>query len=405
MGDPYPSDEAARWGQEVDARTRKYVGDVRSVLTDAASRGFLAAPGVALEALVAIGETHKHELDDANAKLYQEHTTRRVKSEEVDAKVALGLAKIDLKLLEAQLDNNVDLTKAYSDMYLDQQKAALERLDSDVKKRTAYIIEEKAIVEHEVNYWRGVAIDAEGIALDAEIQLIKEKVKTAETRLEIIDYLYQLIAAEELVTVAQIQRARALERVIEKEEELAEIKKTMIPLHQEKARARLAQADAIEEEAYAKEEIELLGYERVRLRREQEEVEHQSRLKEEELEEARLQYHRQNYLSEITRIDARIILGQYEEKIREKVMSIKKALEKEEKRFGLDQRHFWEKYGWNQDFSMTELNRLITVLETLHKYGIMIELARDKKDTIMKQGDKTIVRSSAAHMHQYISKG
>lgn len=405
MGKDYPIDEAALWGQQVDGRTRKYNDTMRKLLADAASKGFHALPGFSVEAIIAVGEEHKMALTEANAKIYEDFTKRRLKEDEIDAKVALGLAKLDLKLLEAQLDNDYDLAKAYADMKLDEYKAALERMDSDVKRRTAYIIEEKAKVEHEVNYWRGVAIDAEGIALAAEVQLINEKVKTAERKLEIIDYLYQLIAAEELVVKAEILKAQALERVIDKEEELAEIKRAMIPLHQEKAQARLKQADAIKEEVYYKKETELLGYEKIELKRQQEEAEHQVRLKEVEFDEAKMEYIRQDNLGKLAQAESRVALMKYEGEVREKVMRVKKALDKEEKRFQLDQRHFWEKYGWDQDFDWAELNRLLTVLEIVHKHQTMIITTRDKRETVLAQGEKNVVKYSAAHMHQYISKG
>jgi hypothetical protein len=405
MGKEYPADEAGKWGQEIDGISRKFQGEVRNALTEAAGRGFPAPPGPVLELIVATGLAAKFKAAEVNAKLYQGLTDRRLKEEEVDLKVVLGLAKLDLEVLKADYDNAHDLAQALEDKNLSEKRATIQKLQSDVDKRQAYIIEERANIEHEVNYWKRLAIQAEGIALDAEVQLAQEKLKTAEEKLRIITYLYQVIAAEQVALVAEQRRAETLQIVIEKEKEVVEIKKTMIPLYKEKSAARLEQAEAIKDEAAVKKEIEELGYRRIELKRAQEEADHQVRQAEEDFEEAHLAYVRADRLTELTRAKARTLLLDYEGQIKEKLIKMKKALDKEERRLKLDQKAFWESYGWGHEFDYTELQRQFLVVDFYRKVTEMIAVGMAKYDSTLAGQRSTVCRTSAAHMHQYISKG
>lgn len=405
MGKEYPADEAAQWGQEIDGISRKFRGDVRNALTEAAGRGFSVLPGHVQELIVATGLEAKLKATEANAKIFQGMTERRLKEEEVDQKIVLGLARLDLELLKADYDNAHELAKALQDMTLDEQRGAIQRLQSDVDKRQAYIIEERALIEREVTYWKRQAIEAEGIALDAEVQLARERVKTAEEKLRIIEYLYQVIAAEQIVIAAELRRAEVLETVIAKQEEVAAIKKTMIPLYEDKAEARLRDAEAIKEEAEYRKQIEELGYRRIDLKRAQEDADHQVRQAEEVYEEARYAYFKAERTTELARAEARTMLLEFEALIKEKLIKMKKALDKEERRFRLDQRLFWEKYGWGQDFSYTEMQRARLMADFMEKINNITDAAAAKADATMAGQRQIHVRQSWQHMHQYISKG
>lgn len=405
MGKDYPFDEAAQWAQEHDTLTRKHREEVDAALTDAAGRGFVAPPGATLGLILESRFQAKLKATEANAKIFQTMTERRLKEEETDQKVILGLARLDLELLKADNDNAHDLAKAWMDMTMDERKAAVQRLQSDVEKRQAYIIEERAIIEHEVNYWKGLAIQAEGIAIDAEVQLAREKVKTAEEKLRIIEYLYQVIQAEQVVIAAEIHRAEVLETVIARQKVVAEVKKTMIPLYEDKAAARLQEAEAIKEEAVYRRRIEELGYRRIDLKRAQEDADHQVRLAEEENEEARYAYTKAERTTTLTQAEARTMLLEYENIIKAQLIKLKKALEKEERRLKLDQRLFWEQYGWGQEFDYAELQRMRLVTDFAEKVQNLIATANAKADAAL-AGQETIhVRSTRAHIHQYISKG
>jgi hypothetical protein len=405
MGTPYPFDEAGQWAQDHDTVTRKHREETEKALTEAAGRGFVAPPGETLALILESRFQAKLKATEANAKIFQTMTERRLKEEEVVQKVVLGLARLDTELLKADNDNSHDLAKAWADMTMDEHKAAVQRLESDVEKRQAYIIEERALIEREVTYWKRLAIEAEGITLDAEVQLAREKVKTAEEKLKIIEYLYQVIEAEQVVIAAEIHRAEVLVTVIARQQEVAAVKKTMIPLYEDKAAARLQDAEAIKLEAGYRKQIEELGYRRIDLKQAQEDADHEIRLVEERQEEAHYDYLRAERITEITKAEARTMLLEFEAIIKAKLIKMGKALQKEEKRLKLDHRLFWEQYGWGQEFNYTELQRIRLVSDFPARVENMIDVAKAKAAAQLAGQEVVSVRTTRAHMHQLISKG
>jgi hypothetical protein len=405
MGKEYPSDEAAKWGQAADAAARKFLGARRTALAEAAGRGFAQAPGDAMESILDAGYEAKQSLAEANAKIYQEGVNNKLKEEETNQKVAFGLAKLDMEHYRAQLENAHEIEKAQADLELAEKRAFIDRMKSDVEARQAAIIEERARTEAEVNYWKRLAIEAEALTLESQVELAQEKLKTAQERQKIIDYLYQVIAAEQVIVEAEKRKAAALQKLLAKSKELAELKKTLIPLMEEKARAREDQAEAIKDEAHWREELELLGYRRLELKDAQEEAEHWIRRAEEDFEESRLAYVKADRLTELARMQARTLLLEYENYIRDRVLTRKKALDKAENQFRLDLKHFWEKYEITSDVRFMDLAKKLFILEVYNRLKNIRKVAQDRAKNSAASSKRTHIRTSAAHMHQYVSKG
>lgn len=397
--------EAARWGQDVDATTKKFVDTGKEVLADAAGRGFSSAPGATLKAIQEVAVAAKTQLTDANAKLYEEQMQRALKEEEVEQKQVFGLAKLDVEAYKADVENALSLEKAESELTLDERKALIENLKSDVDKRQAAIIEERADIEHEVNYWKLQAIEAEGLAIDAELQLAREKVKTAEEKMKVINVLYEVIAAEQLVLLAEQRKAAALQKVVEAEKQVAAIQKTMIPYMVQKADARMLQAEVVKEEADAKKQIEELGYRRIELKAAQEDADHQLRLAELSLEEARGEVVKWNNMTELAKIQSRTALVKYETTMRDELLPREESLRKEEKRFDIARRLFWDNYETTNDIKMLDLTKRLTILEAQKRITQLIALAQDKRLTIMDTTNKYVYRASYDYTRQYIAKG
>jgi len=401
----YPADEAAKWGEKVDALTRKLRGTVQGLLSDAAARGFEAVPGPTMGLIVEATVDTKVALTQENQKLYKDGLQRIDKELETGQKVAFGLAKLDFEAYRADLENELELQKAWGDMVLAERRAYIERLKSDVDKRQAAIIEERALIEHEVNYWKKLAIEAEGLALDAEVELANEKVKTAEEKMKIIEWLYKVIEAGQLIIAAEYKKAAALGKLIIKEEELIAVKKTMIPLQKQKAAARITQAGAIKEEAYVKEDIEELGYERIKLTAAKEGMEHELRLAEEDYEEARIDYTRADRQTELTRQQVKTTMLDYENVIRGQVIDRRGALDKVEKAFRHDYQHYWKKYEITNDMHYMDLGKKFYILEAMAKIQTIKAVAKAKAEDAKASSYRVINKVSGSHMDQYVSKG
>ena len=195
-------DEAAKWGQEVDTILRKYQQDTKTVLTTVAARGHLGLSGPGQEIIFNLGQETKRALTKANAEIFAKELKQLTQREEVDQKVAVGLARLELEQYKARMDNALALERAEAELDIQARKAELAILRSEIEKRQAAIIEERANIEAEINYYKRLQVEAEALSLDAEIALINEKVRTAEAQLPIIAELYKLIDAEYLLRSA-----------------------------------------------------------------------------------------------------------------------------------------------------------------------------------------------------------
>ena len=397
--------EAGKFGRLVDQAAGDYRDKRAKALNEAAARGFPAPPGETLETIIFLGQETKERLTEGNAELYGDLVGKAYAETETDQKVIVGFARLDLEAYRARLKNLVDLQRAEDDHDLSRYRARLEIAKSDIEKRQAAIIEEKARIEHEVNYWRKLAIQAEGIALNAELALVNEKVVTAQARLAIIPELYKLIEAEKVVLEQERRRAVALELVLVAEKELAEIKKTLIPLMKEKAGARLDQAEAIEHEAEIKEALERLGFRRLALKEAQEVAEHRIRQAEQDFEEAKLAYVRADRATELARNRARIEHQEYHNKVQDAVIVRNTALDRLKKRWEVDQKWHWQLHGLNRQFDELRDQAQDFWAEWVKKAAAVVEVTKKELEHIRAHRERTEVLVDASTAHQYISKG
>jgi hypothetical protein len=322
----FDSNESSRWAQAVSAATTKYRQTVDKLMTDAAARGFMAPPGQYRLAVVESALEAKQELVKANADIYKARREMLAKDDEVEQKYILKLMKVDVEAYRLGLENAYHLEEAKQAATLDEYRAQIDRLNTDTDKRQVRIIMEKAEVERQITYWKRLQLAAESQSLDAESQLIKEKIKTAEVKLATLAYMDLILAAERLVLTAEKKKSEALVKVVAASQRVADIKKSMIPLYLQKADARKDQAEAVIKESEDKRLLELLGYDKVELARQKHMAEHEESLAEAIFEQAKLDYVRADRLTEILRNQARRLLTEYETHIRKRVLAIQKTM-------------------------------------------------------------------------------
>ncbi|MEW6385898.1 MAG: hypothetical protein AB1491_00055 [Thermodesulfobacteriota bacterium] len=314
--------ETARWGRAVEEAMGKYRQNTDKALAEMASRGFMSPPGVLLEIMVEEGLEAKKGLVKANAEIYKVRREMLAKDNETEQKYVLKLLKLEAEAYRAGLENAYRLEEAQASASLDEYRAKIERLNAETDKRQVRLITMKADVERQVNYWKKLQIIAEKQNLEGESQLIAERVRTAEIKLSTLDLLALIVQAEQLVLAAERKKAEALRRVVDASRQVAEIKKTMIPLYKEKAAARMQQAEAITREAEDKKELELLGYEKVEVIRTRHAAEHDEKLAEALYEQTRLEFVRADRLTALYRAQASRLLNEYENYIRNLVISV-----------------------------------------------------------------------------------
>jgi len=235
--------------------------------------------------------------------------------------------------------------------------------------------------------------------------LIQAQLETAEAKLAIIDSIYQVLTAEELVLAAERRRAVSLEKVVEAQSRIAAVKKESIPYHQEKTKAREALAQSTIRETEVKKELEELGFDRIELKAAQEAADHRVREAELDYEMAKEALVRAATAVEVARTQSRRLLQEYANQVREEVLSSKKALEKEQIDYKLQ--YTRDRKQIEVDNDMHLLNQDLTLLkEDVLKQLLNIELAAQDNAATVQAGAVQIYRTdTTALQSRRIRKG
>lgn len=308
----YQKTEGAKWGQAAHKVTAKLETVVDKALTDNAARGFSAPTGATLETILQASREAQGILLEENAKIYDDQRKVIFEQEEFYIKIIVQVAKLAMEEYRERIINVLAIEQAEAEAERDRGRADVERMNAETDLRQASIIHGRAEMEQQITGFKSALNRAEAESLTYEKALVRAQLQTAEKKLEIIASIYEILAAEKLVLVAENQRAAALERVLAAKQMVAEIKQEMIPFYKEKAEASLLLASAIEKDTVAREQIENLGFDRLRLKVAQEDLEHRERLLTEELEVARQAVVRADSTIQIARANRHRLLLEYQ---------------------------------------------------------------------------------------------
>ena len=306
----YEKDEQAKWAKLVEDNAAAYLKAVDEGLDKDASRGFCAPAGDTMNMILAVAHEARGKIVEGLGEIYQKQNERVIQMDEVDTKLMLAGAKLEMEYVKAQLVNLLELETAQMEANVSMSKSEVERRGIEIDKRQAALIMAKAEIEHSVNFFKRKAIEAEGLTLEGEQRLAQAQLETETEKLKIIDALYEQIAAEELVVVAEERKAAALQLVIEAERRLVEVKQDMIPYMQEKAEAKEEQAQAITDETVWNTKIVQLGYVKNDLVLSQETAEQRIREAENDVHMAQLEYTRKAEATNIMRHSSQVKMKQ-----------------------------------------------------------------------------------------------
>jgi hypothetical protein len=288
----YERDEQAKWAKVVEDQAQAYLKAVDDGLDKDASRGLCAPAGDTMNMVLTVAHEARGKIVDGLGEIYQKQNERVIQMDEVDTKLMIAGAKLEMEYVKAQLVNLLELETAQMEANVSMSKSEIERRSLEIEKRQAALIMAKAEIEHQVNIYKKKAIEAEGLTLEGEEVLARAQLATEIEKLKIIDALYEQIAAEELVVVAERRKAASLQLVIEAEHRLIAVKQDMIPLLMDKAEARTEQAVAITDESGWNKKIVELGYTKNALVLSQETAEESIREAENDYHTAQLAYTR-----------------------------------------------------------------------------------------------------------------
>jgi hypothetical protein len=391
--------ESAKFAQE----NQKIVGELHAgvdkALAEAASRGYAAAPGDTLATILAAGQVAKGKLVEVNGKIYDDRRGVLFQQDEFAINILVRLAKLGMELYREQIFNALAIEQAEQEAVQTRALADVERLDYETELRQKAIIMARAEAERAIIVYRAQLVIEETTTLPLEEALINAQLATAEKKLEIIDSIYQVLAAEELVLAAEQRRAASLEQVLAAELITAGIKREMVPFYIQKAEAREALAAAITAEIPITEAIIRLGYDRIELERAKEDAAHLERLEQIDMELLREQYVRANMAMELARMQHRRLLLQYRNQIQALILEQKKALQEDETLFQLDTRLAREKIGVDNEVALTQheisnlTNEIVSILANIESRAI--DKAATVKDGALKLSSNFTVKNSS----------
>jgi len=301
--------ESAKWAQAV----QKEVGDLQvgadKALSEAASRGFPAAPGSTLAVILAAGQGAKDKLTEANGKIYDERRGVIFQVDEFYMKAVVQAAKLGMELYRAELLNELEIEQAQNIALRDQGLADVVQATAIVEARQAHIIIARAEAERQVVGFKVALAQAEKTTMESEVALASAQLATATAKLAVIESIYQVLAAEELVLAAENARVAAENQVLSAKQELAGVKQGMVGFYIQKAAAKTALAGAIAAEIPAKIAIENLGYDRAALKTATGQIDHGVRIAEMVVDASRAAAARASAATELARAQAQSVIA------------------------------------------------------------------------------------------------
>ena len=374
--------ESAEWALGVDAEAEKLLMGVDKALADGAARGFPAPPGDTLEAILTAGQGAKGKLAETDGKIYDTRRGVIFQEQEFALGVLVKLAKLAMDLYREQIFNALALEEAGQHATTERSRADVERLNAETELRQRAIIQNRAEAERRIIVYKQQLVAAETTTLTAEEILVQAQLATATKKLQIIDSIYEVLAAEQLVLAAERRRAVALQRVLAAELIVAGIKQEMVPFYIQKAKSLEELAQAIIAELPITEALIRLGYDRIDLKTTEEYAGHLERDKQEELELLKEQFVRANTALELTRIQNRRLLLEYRNRIQELILAGRKDLQEQEVAFHLATGLAREKIKVDADVAVIEhkitnlTDELVSILQN------MADRANDQATTV-----------------------
>jgi len=248
MSERISRSQSARWAEAVNKVMVKVKDDVEKIFTDAAARGFPALPGADMATLVQVGQDAKLKLVEENGKIYDIKRQVLFDWEVLAIKERVTLARLNMEIYRVEIFLALELETARLDQEIAEKNADVERWLQEIESRQVHIVRDRALAEQNLLALKRKLVQTQEKTLPLERILVQTQLQTALKKLEIINSIYQVIAAEQLVLVAERQRIAALQDLVTAKQALAQAKLALIPAHQAVANAQTQLAAATTEE-------------------------------------------------------------------------------------------------------------------------------------------------------------
>jgi len=220
--------EAASWRKQKTPLVREYAKDHGKLLSEIAGRGFLNLPGYAYDLENELELRLKLGLSEINYKILSETIERELKQAGLTYDLAYKTARLAWEVEKQALLAAWDAEYAGIKRGMAADEDVVTRLAIEIGRRAITLIEQKTIIETAMEGYKAELTALDALVSPYEVQLANAKLLTAQSKLEIIPILEEIISKElEIISIEQ-EKAVAYTDLMSAERELATKKQDLI---------------------------------------------------------------------------------------------------------------------------------------------------------------------------------
>lgn len=220
--------EAASWRKQKTPLVREYAKDHGKLLSEIAGRGFLNLPGYAYDLENELELRLKLGLSEINYKILSETIERELKQAGLTYDLAYKTARLAWEVEKQALLAAWDAEYAGIKRGMAADEDVVTRLAIEIGRRAITLIEQKTIIETAMEGYKAELTALDALVSPYEVQLANAKLLTAQSKLEIIPILEEIISKElEIISIEQ-EKAVAYTDLMSAEREFATKKQDLI---------------------------------------------------------------------------------------------------------------------------------------------------------------------------------
>lgn len=206
--------EQSQWARQKQAVIQEFIDGRRKLVSTVAGRGFLLAPGFLYEFETGLEIDAKQKLSDVSYAILKEAFERDLKQAGLDYDLTYRTVAMAWEIDKQTLMSDWDKELARIKQDRSSKEDVLDRLAVEVSRRGIILINSKTEIELHAEALRAQLAGIEDGAADYEVQLVRQKLVTANKKLQVIPILQQILGVEQRIIVKEYA-------IIEKEKLLA----------------------------------------------------------------------------------------------------------------------------------------------------------------------------------------
>ena len=212
--------ENALWRKSKSPLVNEYLQTAKEVEDRAAKQGFLYRPGFLADMTTQVETALKFKLSDLNYEIVKQAIERELAQTGHDYDIAAKEAMIAWELEKAQTLTELAQEFAYNKLLLEMDKEELNRAKIEIDLRQLVIMAAKTAIDIDMELLRQELPAIERSTFSAEDALLVAKLATANKKLEVIPYIEEVLAKQQLIINAETDNADRKGALITAKEDL-----------------------------------------------------------------------------------------------------------------------------------------------------------------------------------------